>query len=99
MSHAPMVSPVHKLVAHGVGCLLVLEYSYFHLESDDGDTNSVFASAVKEYQDSGTQVAVCKALQKAIKVHGDDKAGLQRAIINIVLDSRMSKKLLIPMSK
>ncbi|KAL4076514.1 hypothetical protein V8B97DRAFT_1453741 [Scleroderma yunnanense] len=83
------------------GCVLILEYSYFYLQSNNsgGGPNGVFASAVKEYQYSGTQATVCKALQEAIQVHGDDKAGLQKAIINIILDFRMSKKLLKSMSK
>lgn len=105
MSDGSMVSPIHKLIAHGIGklicsspeffpqnstgCILILEYSYFYLQSDEQDPIHVFASAVKQYQSSGTQAAVCKALKKAIQVHGNNKDKLQQAVIDIILDSRM----------
>jgi len=105
MSDGPMASPVHKLIAHGVGkvmssflcislknsvaCILILEYSYFYLESNEEDPIGVFASAVKEYQSSGTQAAVCKALRKAIQAHENNEVKLQAAIMGIILNSRM----------
>lgn len=109
MSDSSMVSPIHKLIAHGIGkvicpssqyfpknytgCILILEYSYFYLQSDEQDPIHVFASAVKQYQSSGTQAAICKALKKAIQVHRDNKDKLQQAIIDIILDSRMCEQI------
>ena len=73
------------------GCLFIVEYSYFYLQSNDEDPISVFASAVMEYQTSGTQTSVCKALKKAIKHCGNDSNKLKKAIIDIILDARMCK--------
>lgn len=81
-------SPVY-LSENSTACILILEYSYFYLESNEEDPIGVFASAIKEYQSSGTQTTVCKALKKAIKLHENDKAKLQEAIMGIILNSRM----------
>jgi len=59
------------------------------LESNEEDPIGVFASAVKEYQSSGTQAAVCKALRKAIQAHENNEVKLQAAIMGIILNSRM----------
>ncbi|KAL4073062.1 hypothetical protein V8B97DRAFT_304628 [Scleroderma yunnanense] len=88
----PSLSSMNMLILHGVGCILVFEYSYFLIQNN-GQAYNAFNVAVKEYQKSGTQSAVLKALQHAIQEHGSDCATLQKVIIDIILENSMSKKL------
>ncbi|KAL4073035.1 hypothetical protein V8B97DRAFT_1956512 [Scleroderma yunnanense] len=87
----PSLSSMDMLILHGVGCILVFEYSYF-LMQNNGQAKDAFNLAVKEYQKSGTQSAVLKALQHAIQEHGNNCATLQKVIIDIILENCMSKK-------
>ncbi|KAL4082048.1 hypothetical protein V8B97DRAFT_157612 [Scleroderma yunnanense] len=73
------------------GCILVFEYSYFYSQAQ-GDQKDIFVHAFKEYQNSGTQAAVCKALQQAIQQHHHSSDNLQQAIMDIILANRMSTK-------
>ncbi|KAL4082146.1 hypothetical protein V8B97DRAFT_1927756 [Scleroderma yunnanense] len=84
-----MDSNMHQLIIHGVGCILVFEYSYFCLQ-EKGDPNDALTLAVKKYQDSGTQANVFEALQQAIQEHGEDHTKLQETIIHIILKNCMS---------
>ncbi|KAL4074912.1 hypothetical protein V8B97DRAFT_1948294 [Scleroderma yunnanense] len=79
-----------KTIVHGIGYILVFEYSYFcsHVEGP----KDIFALAVKEYQDSGIQVTVVKALEQAIQEHDNNYPKLELAIVDIILTNRMSNK-------
>ncbi|KAL4071226.1 hypothetical protein V8B97DRAFT_1852345, partial [Scleroderma yunnanense] len=79
-----------KTITHGVGCILVFEYSYFYSQAQ-GDQKDIVVHAFKEYQNSGTQAAVCKALQQAIQQHHHSSDNLQQAIMDIILANRMCK--------
>ena len=70
-------------------CILIFEYSYF-LEQNNKAENAI-KLAVKKYQQSGTQVAVLKALKNAIKEHSNDHQALQDSIFDIILANRMCK--------
>ncbi|KAL4066358.1 hypothetical protein V8B97DRAFT_1980956 [Scleroderma yunnanense] len=96
LSSGHPISPYHQLIAHGVGCILVFEYAYFYLQEKEvaGDLKETFALAVREYQKSGTQDAVQRALQVAIKECKEDKDKGTKIITDLVVKHRMSKKLL-----
>ena len=72
------------------GCILVYEYSYFLL-LENGDARNVIDLAVKQYENSGTQVAVLNALQHAIEQSGDDHHALTHLITEIILHNCMCK--------
>ena len=72
------------------GCILVFEYSYFLLQKND-DAKNVLDLSVKEYQSSGTQATVLKALQHAINEHENEHDALMQVIIDIILNNRMCK--------
>ncbi|KAL4075168.1 hypothetical protein V8B97DRAFT_1944744 [Scleroderma yunnanense] len=91
MCPSSMISPMQKHIIHGAGCILVLEYSYFCLQAQ-ANPKEVISFAVEEYQHSGIQDTVVKALQQAINEHKKDHSKLQHAIINIILENHMSNK-------
>ncbi|KAL4071086.1 hypothetical protein V8B97DRAFT_486484 [Scleroderma yunnanense] len=80
-----------KTITHGVGCILVFEYSYFCSLAQE-DPKDMFVHAFKEYQDSGTQATVCKALKQAIQQHHDSSDHFQQVIMDIILANHMSTK-------
>ncbi|KAL4062424.1 hypothetical protein V8B97DRAFT_1877854 [Scleroderma yunnanense] len=79
-----------KTITHGVGCILVFEYFYFCSQAQ-GDPKDIFVHAFKEYQNSGTQATVCKALQQAIQQHDHFSDKLQQVIMDIILANHMCK--------
>ncbi|KIM50075.1 hypothetical protein SCLCIDRAFT_1225494, partial [Scleroderma citrinum Foug A] len=87
-----MVSPMHKSIIHGAGCIIVFEYSFFLLQKGgDVTSRNALDLSVKEYETSGTQATVLSALQHAIKEHSNDHDTLMQAIIDIILTNRMCK--------
>ena len=77
------------------GCILVFEYSYFLFLQEDRDRRSVIDAAVKQYQESQTQVAVSSALQQAIREHENDYGALEKAIFDIVVKNQMCKLIIL----
>ena len=77
------------------GCILVFEYSYFLFLQKDRDRRSVIDTAVKQYRESLTQVAVSSALQQAIREHGNDYGALEKAIFDIVIENQMCKLIIL----
>ena len=61
----------------------------------DRDRRSVFDAAVKQYQESKTQVDVFNALQQAIREHGNDYGALEKAIFDIVVKNQMCKLIIL----
>ncbi|KIM68384.1 hypothetical protein SCLCIDRAFT_1209207 [Scleroderma citrinum Foug A] len=93
MCHSLKDSPMHQSIMHGVGCILVFEYAYFLLQTNE-ETRNALHLAVKEYQSSGTQANVLNTLQHIIEEHGYDQDSLMHAIMEIILNHHMSKKFL-----
>ena len=77
------------------GCILVFEYSYFLFMQKNRDRRSVIDAAVKQYQESQTQVDVSNALQQAIREHGNDYGALEKAIFHIVVENQMCKLIIL----
>ena len=77
------------------GCILVFEYSYFLFLQKDRDRKSVIDAAVKQYQESQTQVDVSNAIQQAIMEHGYDYGTLEKAIFDIVVKNQMCKLIIL----
>jgi len=75
------------------GCLIVYEYSYFHLQAK-GNHQDVFAFAVKKYEDSGTQANVFHSLQQVLQQHDCASITLQELIFDIILRNRMCQFLI-----
>ena len=73
------------------GCILVFEYAYFLFLQKDRDRRSVIDAAVKQYQESQTQVDVSNALQQSIRENGNDHGALEKAIFDIVVKNQMCK--------
>jgi len=70
------------------GCLIIYEYSYFHLQAQ-GNPQDVIAFAVKKYEDSGTQANVFHSLQQVLQQHDHASITLQKLIFDIILRNRM----------
>ena len=100
-----IVSDMHKSIIHGAGegihflsimskhfegCILVLEYCYF-LSHTNSNAKNAFATALKEYQQSGIQAIVSNDLQDAIKKHSNDHDTLIYVITDIILTNQMCK--------
>ncbi|KAL4066423.1 hypothetical protein V8B97DRAFT_1017503 [Scleroderma yunnanense] len=68
---------------------LMFPFSIVHSKSK---TITHGVGCILEYQNSGTQAAVCKALQQAIQQHCHSSDNLQQAIMDIILENRMSTK-------
>jgi len=75
------------------GCLIVYEYSYFHLHTK-GNPQDVIAFAVKKYEDSGTQANVFHSLQQVLQQHDCASMTLQKLIFDIILRNRMCQFLI-----
>ncbi|KIM50951.1 hypothetical protein SCLCIDRAFT_1222683 [Scleroderma citrinum Foug A] len=78
---------MHKCIIHGVGCLIVYEYSYFCLQ-EQHNHHDVVAHAVKQYEDSGTQARVFQNLQWVLQEKNN--LTVQTLILDIILRNRMS---------
>ena len=72
------------------GFILVLEYSYFLLQTN-GNAENTLDLAVKKYQSSENQATVMNALQHLIKDHSNNYDALMQAIIHIIVNNRMCK--------
>ncbi|KIM65652.1 hypothetical protein SCLCIDRAFT_1212045 [Scleroderma citrinum Foug A] len=86
-----METSVQQCIMHGAGCILIFEYSYFHLPANTGQRD-IIALAVKEYQESSTQNTVVEALQHTIQEHNEDHITLHQTIVDIIVKNRMSNK-------
>ena len=73
------------------GCILVFEYAHFLSLQEDRDKRSDIDAAVKQYQESQTQVSVSTALQQAIREHENGHDALEKAIFYIVVLNQMCK--------
>ena len=75
------------------GCLIVYEYSYFHLQAK-GNPQDVIAFSVKKYEDSGTQANVFHSLQQVLLQHDCASITLQKLLFDIILRNRMCQFLI-----
>ena len=107
MCPTPVISHKERLIIHGAGkqhslslfithqffkgCILVFEYSYFLFLQKNKNRRNVIDAAVKQYQVSGTQVAVSNALHQAIREHENDHGALEKTIFDIVVKNQMCK--------
>ncbi|KIM50449.1 hypothetical protein SCLCIDRAFT_1225338 [Scleroderma citrinum Foug A] len=80
---------MYQCIIHGVGCIIVYEYSYFCLQGR-GNLQDVIALAIKQYEDSGTQASVFQDLQEVLQAL--DHVTMQPLILDIILRNRMSKQ-------
>jgi len=74
-------------------CLIVYEYSYFHLQVK-GNPQDVIAFAVKKYEDSGTQANVFHSLQQVLQHHDCASITLRKLIFDIILRNHMCQFLI-----
>lgn len=91
---SPELQSVHSIVLYAVGCLLVVEHSYFLLQHGHCDWQKGLSVAVEEYRGSGVQTTVSQAIRDAVHYHGDDTLGLCEAVQHIIKENRMSNKFL-----
>ncbi|KAL4070081.1 hypothetical protein V8B97DRAFT_2047885 [Scleroderma yunnanense] len=69
-----------------------LDFLPIFTEDAQGNPKQVFAIASKEYQDSGIQATVFKALQQAIQQYHQSHGNLWQVIIDIILANHMSNR-------
>ncbi|KAI6114159.1 hypothetical protein F5141DRAFT_1062659 [Pisolithus sp. B1] len=78
-----------------LGCLLVAEHSYFLMQHGNHTWEEVLALAVEEYQTSNIQPAVSKAVKAIFYDCNGNMDGLCEGVIKVVVENRMSNKLLM----
>ncbi|KAI6154463.1 hypothetical protein EDD17DRAFT_1630895 [Pisolithus thermaeus] len=87
--------PVQLVAEHAIGCLLVAEHSYFLMQHGHHVWREVLSLAVEEYKTSNKQTTISTAVRRVFHEHGSNMDSLCEAIINIIIDNRMSNKLLM----
>lgn len=81
------------------GCILVFEYAYLYLQKNkESNFKDVFTSAASQYQTSGTQDSIQKALQsvevdkyKKSYMSQQNKTKLVEVITEVIVNHRMCK--------
>ncbi|KAI6151543.1 hypothetical protein BKA82DRAFT_1006718 [Pisolithus tinctorius] len=85
-------SSMQHVVEHGIGALLVFEYSYFLLQAETGMTSQqCWAFAVRAYQTSDVKAKVHQLIQAAFMEHGEDMKNLCPILVDIAQENQMSK--------
>ena len=103
---APIFNHMQKSIIHGAGerysfplyssnnitgCILIFEYLYFLLQSNNLNQRHTLELAIDTYQKSGTQATVSNSLQDAIHQHENNHDTLSKVIIDIIVDNQMCK--------
>ncbi|KAI6112612.1 hypothetical protein F5141DRAFT_1063014 [Pisolithus sp. B1] len=86
---------VQSIAEHAIGCLLVAEHSYFLMQHGNHTWEEVLALAVEEYQTSNIQPAISKAVKAIFYDCNGNMDGLCEGVIKVVVENRMSNKLLM----
>ncbi|KAI6139522.1 hypothetical protein BKA82DRAFT_4364655 [Pisolithus tinctorius] len=77
------------------GHAIVAEHSYFLMQHGHHLWGEVLSLAVEEYNNSNVQPAISKAVKAAFHDHSGDMHSFCEAIIEIIIEHRMSNKLLM----
>ncbi|KAI6106849.1 hypothetical protein EV401DRAFT_2077587 [Pisolithus croceorrhizus] len=84
-----------SIAEHGVRCLLIFEYCYFLLQKEKSPAEQdVIPLAIKEYKDFNVAATVCKAVETAVQQHDQNVDELCQALLQVVLENRMSCRFL-----
>ncbi|KAI6011110.1 hypothetical protein EDC04DRAFT_2905656 [Pisolithus marmoratus] len=86
---------VQSVAEHAIGCLLVAEHSYFLMQYGQHTWKEVLSLAVEEYKISNIQNIVSNAVETVFHNYTGDMDALCEAIINVIIENRMSNKLLM----
>ncbi|KAI6151655.1 hypothetical protein BKA82DRAFT_2886212 [Pisolithus tinctorius] len=86
---------VHSIAEYAIGCLLVAEHSYFLMQHGHHVWQEVLSLAVEEYKSSNIQTAISNIVKTVFHDHDGDMDSLCDAIIKVIMENRMSNKLLI----
>ncbi|KAI6095625.1 hypothetical protein EDD16DRAFT_1701986 [Pisolithus croceorrhizus] len=90
---------VQSMAEHAIGCLLVAEHAYFLMQNGHAMWKEVLLLAVEEYKTSSIQLAVSKGVKAIFHDYNGNMNGLCQGIIKVVIENRMSNKLLEPGAK
>ncbi|KAI6152703.1 hypothetical protein EDD17DRAFT_1635520, partial [Pisolithus thermaeus] len=83
------------IAEHGLGTILVFEYSYF-LSQEQNRRHTFRESltlAVKEYQSSGIYAKVNESIQRAFEKYGDKVDNLCAVLVHLAKENQLSKML------
>ncbi|KAI6106839.1 hypothetical protein EDD17DRAFT_1761951 [Pisolithus thermaeus] len=84
-----------SIAEHGVRCLLIFEYCYFLLQNERSPVEQdVIPVAIKEYKGFNVAATVHQAVETAVQQHGQNVDELCQALLQVVLENRMSWRLL-----
>ncbi|KAI6138531.1 hypothetical protein BKA82DRAFT_1005778, partial [Pisolithus tinctorius] len=89
------------LAEHGIGCVIVFECLFFHLQVKDGanaskDLQQDLTEVVRKYQKSGVQNAVITHIAAAFQQHGESVDDLSLMLVGIAQDNQMCKTYSLP---
>ncbi|KAI6145526.1 hypothetical protein BKA82DRAFT_21403 [Pisolithus tinctorius] len=85
-----------SIAEHGVYCLLIFEYCYFLLQNGQAPMNKdVIPVAIHEYKSSCIEVTIHQAVKSAVQQHGHHLEHLCPTLLEIVLENRLSHKLVL----
>ncbi|KAI6114556.1 hypothetical protein F5141DRAFT_1291245 [Pisolithus sp. B1] len=84
-----------SIAEHGVRCLLIFEYCYFLLQNEKCPAEQdVIPLAIKEYKGFNVAATVHQAVETAVQQHDQDVDELCQALLQVVLQNRMSHRYL-----
>ncbi|KAI6046542.1 hypothetical protein EDC04DRAFT_2628204 [Pisolithus marmoratus] len=87
--------PCARFTVTSVGCLIIAEHSYFLMQHGHHVWKEVLTLAVEEYAICNMQAVIAQAVKAVFHDHNDDMDNLCGAIIKVIIENRMSNKLLM----
>ncbi|KAI6111872.1 hypothetical protein EDD16DRAFT_1710209 [Pisolithus croceorrhizus] len=86
---------IQSMIEHAIGCLLVVELSFFLMQTKGHVWKEVLSLAVKEYKTSNMDVSVSQGVKAILHDYSGNMDGLCDSIITVIVENHMSNKFLM----